>query len=205
MNKCVLCDKTIEDNFSSLFLEKNSFCYKCFAKFKRREEKFEIDGVKGIVLYWYDEFFKDVLYQYKGCYDYLLKDVFLGYLYEDIKRKYRKYVIVLAPSNENEEEKRGFNHLENIFLGVRLPIVKCFSKNKKWKQSSKKIEERKEVQNIIKIDKTLLNGVKKVLIVDDVMTSGSTIKAMIRQIPSNIDKKVLVLASNCRFLANDFN
>ena len=200
MNKCLVCYKTIEQTFNGLFKENCKLCYNCMNKFKIRNQKFKIEGVEGLVLYYYDDFFKDILYRYKGCGDYLLKDCFL---INDLKNKYRGYCVVLAPSNKDGEIKRGFNHLESIFLNFKMPIIKCFRKTKKWKQSSKKIEERKNIQNIIKLDKNGLIGVKKVLIVDDVMTSGSTIKTMIRQMPSNIHKKVLVLASNCRFLANE--
>lgn len=203
MSNCLVCDNVIEENFSSLFCDEVKVCYECFNKFKRRDSKFVIDGVEGIILYYYDEFFKDVLYRYKGCYDYMLKDVFLSYKLNSLKRKYRGYQIILAPSNKEIENKRGFNHLEEIFKCLKLPIIKCFKKIKKWKQSDKKLNERKQIQKVIKIDKSCLNNAKKMLIVDDVLTSGSTIKSLISQLPPCIDKKVLVLSSNCRISSNE--
>ena len=77
MSKCLVCDEIIEENFNSLFNKNYKICYKCFLKFKIRNTKFKIEGVEGLILYYYDEFFKDILYRYKGCYDYLLKDVFI--------------------------------------------------------------------------------------------------------------------------------
>ena len=203
MNKCIICDKTLEDTFHSLLGEVNKVCYSCFKSFKIRNECFYISGVKGYVLYYYDDFFKDLLYRYKGLKDYVLKDAFISYNVNKLKRKYKGYKIVLAPSSENSELERGFCHLEEIFKVMGLAIIKCFKKTKEWKQSDKNLIERRKIQNIIKIDKAQLNGVKKILIVDDVLTTGSTIKAMISQIPSNISIKVLVLSSNCRFLVNE--
>ena len=197
MSRCLVCGEVIEENFNSLFNKEYKLCYSCFEKFQVRNSKFKIDGADGLVLYYYNDFFKDLLYKYKGCYDYALKDIFITYNFKD---KYKGYSLVLAPSNE---KKRGFNHLEGIFSCFNKPIIKCFTKTKKWKQSDKKFEERKQIQNVIKIDKSCLKGVKKVLIVDDVLTSGSTIRALIKQMPSNIYKKVLVLSSNCRILANE--
>lgn len=202
--QCLICNKIIQDTFMSLLRKTNNICYECFNGFKRRNINLYINGVECFVLYYYDDFFKHLLYRYKGCYDFVLKDCFLIDNIKYLKRKYKGYSVVLAPSNKDSEEKRGFNHLEEIFKKLDLPIIKCFRKSKKWKQSDKKFNERKEIQKVIKIDKTLLKGIKKVLIVDDVLTSGSTIQTMIRQIPTNIDKKVLVLSSNCQFLANDF-
>ncbi len=204
MNRCLVCNEILQDNFNSIF-SSNRMCYNCFNKLKRRNKKFKIKGENGLVLYYYNDFFKDILFRYKGCYDYVLKDVFLEYNLEKLKRKYKGYTLVLAPSNKDSEEKRNFNHLENIFLSLNLPIIKCFKKTKKWKQSDHKYEERANIQNVIKIDKSMLNGVKRVLIVDDVLTSGSTIKTLISLLPTNIDKKVLVLSSNCRFLKNEFD
>ena len=203
MNRCLICNEVIEPNFNDLFCAEDKVCFKCVKGFEVRNSRFVIDGVKGIILFYYNDFFKELLYRYKGCYDYVLKDVFLSYKIRKFQKKYKGYTLVLAPSNKDEESRRGFNHLEQIFKGLNLPILKCFKKTKKWKQSDKNIEERKGIQNVIKIDKSCLKHVKKVLIVDDVLTSGSTIKTLISQLPSDVDKKVLVLSSNCRISSNE--
>ena len=203
MHRCIICNKTIEDTFNSLFNEVYKICYTCFQSFKMRNERFIIKGVEGFVLYYYDDFFRNLLYRYKGVGDYVLKDAFITYNLNQLKKKYKGYKIVLAPSNADVEKIRGFCHLEKIFESMGLEIIKCFRKVKTWKQSDKNLKEREKIQKVIKIDNWLLEGVKKVLLVDDVLTSGSTIKTMISQIPSNISKKVLVLSSNCQFLTNE--
>jgi len=203
MNKCLICNNVIEESFDSLFGNDYKICYECFNNFKIRNSKFKIEEVEGLILYYYDEFFKDLLYKYKGCYDYVLKDAFITYNISCLKKIYKGYVVVLAPSNKDDELKRGFNHLEEIFKCLKMPLIKCFVKDEKWKQSEKTLSERRNIQNVIKIDISCLKGIKKVLIVDDVLTSGSTIKALIKQIPTSIYKKVLVLSSNCRILANE--
>ena len=201
--QCLICNKVIEQTFSNLVNRESFVCYKCENQFKTRGNIFFIEGVEVMVLYYYDSFLKDLLYKYKGCYDYVLKDCFLLYNKSYIKKKYKGHSIVLAPSSNKSEKERGFNHLEEIFKSLKMPIIKCFQKCCEWKQSDKKLSERANIQKVIKIDKSLLKGVKRVLIVDDVLTSGSTIRTMIKQIPSNIDKKVLVLSSNCRVLTNE--
>lgn len=203
MNRCLICNEVIESTFNNITGNEVKVCYKCLESFKIRKSKFNIDGVKGEVLYYYNDFFKDILFRYKGCGDYVLKNAFLGCYKDYLKRKFKKYSIVLAPSNKENEEKRGFCHLEEIFKSLDLQIVKCFEKNAFWKQSDKNFKERNDIQNVIKIDKSQLKEIKRVLIIDDVLTSGSTIRAMIKQMPSNIVKKVFVLSSNCRISANE--
>ena len=133
MSNCLICDEIIEENFISLITSSKQVCYKCYNSFKKRDEEFNINGLKGCVLYYYDEFFKNLLYRYKACGDYTLKDAFLLHRIKDIKRKYKGYSMVLAPSNKENEQKRGFNHLEAIFECLNMPIIKCFKKTKKWK------------------------------------------------------------------------
>ena len=203
MNKCLVCDSNIQHTFYNIFCNQNALCYKCYQKFEQRNETFNIKKFKGKILYYYNDFFRDLLFKYKGMGDYVLKDIFLFGKSEWIKNKYKGYSIVLAPSNEDIEKKRGFCHLEGIFCNLNMKIIKCFKKKEKWKQSDKNLEERRKIQNVIKIDKSMLKGVKKVLIVDDVLTSGSTIRVMVSQMPTDIDIKMLILASNCKILANE--
>lgn len=201
--QCLICNKVIEETFFNLLSKNKCLCFECENQFKIRNERFFIEGIECFILYYYDSFFRELLYKYKGCYDYVLKDCFLLYNASYIKKKYKGYSILLAPSSAISEKERGFNHLEEIFKSLEMPIIKCFKKSCEWKQSEKKLLQRANIQKVIKIDKSMLKGVKKVLIVDDVLTSGSTIRTMIKQIPTNIDKKALVLSSNCRVLANE--
>ena len=101
-----------------------------------------------------------------------------------------------------DDKKRGFNHVKEISKLLNLEVIDCLEKVKNYKQSDQKMNERYHIQNVIRIDKTKLKGVKRVLIVDDVTTSLSTLKTIIRLLPTNIDIKILVLASNCRFVEN---
>ena len=133
----------------------------------------------------------------------VLKDAFLtNYLFK-LKFKYRKRKIICAPSYFKENQKRGFNHVLEIAKLLDLEIIDCLRKTKNYKQSDQKMNERYQIQNVIKIDKIKLKGVKRVLLIDDVTTSLSTLKTIIRLLPTNIDVKVLVLASNCRFMKNE--
>ena len=98
-----------------------------------------------------------------------------------------------------------FLSVKEVAKLLNLEIVDCLSKSKKYKQSDQKYRDRSKIQEYIKIDKTKIKPTDKLLIVDDVTTSLSTIKAIIHLLPTNNDKKVLVLASNCRFMENELN
>ena len=200
MNRCLIC---LEKKEESLISKK--VCNKCLAKFKRIEKRIVVLGVETLILYEYDDFFKELLYRYKGCYDYLLKDAFINDYLHILKQKYKNRKVIVAPSYIQEDRKRGFNHVYEIAKCLKLEIVDCLFKSENYKQSSVDYNKRNQVQKIIKIDINKINSKDKILIIDDVTTSLSTLKSIIHLLPTNIDKKALILASNCRFMENEKN
>ena len=198
MNKCLICFNSVEETIVPL-----KVCKSCINQFEVMEKTILLDKVEVLILYKYNDFFKEILYRYKGCYDYLLKDAFLNNYIVRLKRKYKNYFIVCAPSYKGDDKKRGFNHITEIAKVLSLPIIDCLRKSKNYKQSDQKMKDRNAVKNIIKIDKSKLKNVKRVLILDDVTTSLSTLKTIIGLLPTNIAIKALVLASNCRFEGNE--
>lgn len=73
-----------------------------------------------------------------------------------------------------------------------MPMIKCIHKTEDIKQSDQTFEGRKDIKNYLKIDNVDLSK-KKILIVDDVFTTGSTVTAMIELIKSKNPKKIKVL------------
>ena len=49
---------------------------------------FKINNIEGLSLYIYDELTKELIYQFKGCYDYELGKVFLEQYIKYIRYKY---------------------------------------------------------------------------------------------------------------------
>ena len=100
--------------------------------------------------------------------------------------------MILAPSYEKSDEERGFNHVEEIFSILKLKMLKCIHKIKQVKQADLTTKEREQIGSVLKIDDISLKG-KKVLLVDDVYTTGSTIKAMIKLVREKGARNIKVL------------
>ena len=193
---CKVCFKDINYSGIQLFNKKICVCFNCFNELSPVFKHFKTDGVKGIFLYEYNEGMKTLIYNFKGCFDYELKDVFLSrYLYE-LKIRYKGYILVPLPSTKKDDEERGFNHVVEMFSCLNLPIIQCLYKKVDYKQSELNREQRLEVFKKIGINNGEELKGKKVLIIDDIMTTGSSVKAAINLIKSYKPKilKVLVLS-----------
>jgi predicted amidophosphoribosyltransferase len=171
-------------------------CVTCLKEFAVVERSGIIFSYPIMIVYQYNAFFRKLLYQYKGLYDVALKDAFLDVFKEGFKKKYQEYLVVIAPSSENDTLVRGFN--------PNLEIVKTFSnsifsglyKQVEYKQTNQK--DRSRVKEVIAIQDGDSIRHQKILLFDDVITSGYTLHACIRILqqyqPKSIE--IVVLASN---------
>lgn len=202
---CKVCFKEIECNsYHSLLSNNNCLCHSCFQKLKAIDRKFVIEGIEGIVLYDYNEFLKEILYKLKGCGDIEIASVFLSHRLFPYKLFYLNYVIVPVPSNIEDDNIRGFNHVQEIFKFMRLPIITPIIKNTRFKQSDLKRKEREAICNKLSLTNSGLIHDKSILLVDDVYTTGSTLKACVNLLKSASPKriKILVVSHPC-FETND--
>ena len=88
---CLICFKNLNDDVSlfSLFSFNKILCDNCQKQFKKIDKIEPINDIETLFLYEYDEFMKTLIFQYKGCYDIALKDVFLFNHLNKLKRKYK--------------------------------------------------------------------------------------------------------------------
>ncbi|MFA5442358.1 MAG: phosphoribosyltransferase family protein [Bacilli bacterium] len=191
---CRLCFETIKDiNLHQIFHQDICICQKCQEQFSSVFEKVKICGVNGWAIYDYNDFFQSVLYKLKGCGDIEIAPCFLDYHLPWIRSNFRGYSIIAAPSHYSRDEERGFNQVEEIFKRTGLKMLKALIKTENRKQSDLAQAERAKISDIIAWNGDAKITGKKVLLVDDVMTTGSTIKACINIIKAHSPKSLSVL------------
>lgn len=184
-----MCFEKIRENSLHFLAYETHICNKCFNKFKPVLQIFSVQNVNIFYLYNYDEIIKENLYKLKGCFDIELAPIFLDYYRYYFRLIFAGYTIVPAPSSKEADEERGFNHVVEIFKTIGLPILSCIHKTKNMKQSDLSSEDRTKIKDILVIDNIDLSK-KKILIVDDVYTTGSTFSAMIDLIKSKSPRKI---------------
>ena len=193
-NYCKICFKKIEDISLYNFINKrNLLCENCFNKLRAKFIKFKINNINGLAIYEYDENIKELIYKFKGCYDYELKDVFLFRYLNYFKIKYKGWHIVFIPSYYLDDEKRGFNHVKAIFECLKLNELPILKKKISHKQSSQSSKDRRKISDVLEIDEKYNLKDKKILVVDDIITTGSTLFTAIELIKKYSPKKIEVL------------
>ena len=191
---CKLCFENIrDDNLAHLFSPNLLLCQKCYQRLIPKLINFDVDNYKALSLYQYDEDIRALLYQLKGCFDYELAGVFLDRYTNYYRLIYSGYIIVPIPSYAKDDEVREFNHVVEIFKLLNLQMLFLLKKTARVKQANSTSIQRKDIHKYLQlVDRPDLSN-KKILIVDDVYTTGSTMKAAIALIRQLNPKKIRVL------------
>ena len=195
---CKVCHKAIRfDSIHALISPSPEICPACYRDFSPRFQRWVWAGVHCLALYPYGQTFQSTLYLYKGCGDIELAPAFLAVVKPLLRLRYFDYVLVAAPSHAEKIAARGFDHIPLVFQDIGRGFCPAIIKTKNVKQSDRSKKERAKISDALAPTKEAksLKG-KKVLLVDDVFTTGSTIRACVgilrRFCPKCI--KVLVLA-----------
>lgn len=147
---------------------------------------------KHLAIYHYEENMKDYFSRYKFMGDYCLRKIFQKDIKNNLKPFFKKgYTIVPVPLSEKRLVERGFNQVEGLIEGI--PYQDIFEKRDIEKQSSKTREERLSQDNAFCLKKGI-DVPDKIIIVDDIYTTGSTLYQMVQLLEAIGIKEVLTFS-----------
>ncbi|WP_416729636.1 ComF family protein [Fictibacillus sp. JL2B1089] len=151
-------------------------CFDCI----RWEENENWTGVlqQNRSLYVYNDFMKEIIAKLKYRGDAEVVKAFYPVLSSEFKKIYRNALLVPVPLSEERHYERGFNQAELFARGMKKPVEHLLKRKTHEEKQSKKTREERLIQkkNPFEVVDPFKVKDQKVILVDDVYTTGSTLR-----------------------------
>lgn len=200
---CLICFQDVETNLSlDQWLRQDALiCGDCQRKFEYINLHTHLEGMPLHILYNYNDFLENLLYQFKENRDIALHDVFFHAHIKEINDKYRHSQVIIMPSAYEKIRERGFHHMQEMLKECHLPIKDVMEKTQNHKQSLQSFEERQNIASYIRLKRNYQLSKQPILLIDDVITTSATLKHAYHLLHSHTSKiEALVLCANPRFV-----
>jgi competence protein ComFC len=147
---------------------------------------------KNIALYTYTNFTKELIARFKFRGDYVLAEVFAADFRKALQVFQYDYIVPI-PLSEDRLYERGFNQAEAVIRAAGLVPSHVLTRVHTEKQSKKSRHERIHLEQVFNVKSDLDLRGKTIMIVDDIYTTGSTLRHAAKLLKENGAVKVYSL------------
>lgn len=140
-------------------------------------------------LYRYTDFAKDIMAKFKFRGDYVLAEIFAEDLCQALQAYQYDYIVPI-PLSEERLYERGFNQAEALISTAGFKPTHLLSRVHTEKQSKKSRSERIHIEQVFKLETELNLNSKTILLIDDIYTTGSTLRHAAKLLKENGAAKV---------------
>lgn len=186
-NKCLVCGYENTENL----------CYKCLKSITFCDED-------ELCVGYYKGALKELILSLKYKKDFQAGEILVSFLEEKIKKYKEEYYLTYIPIDKKRLKERGFNQCEYIANELSINTgIKTINTLKKIKETKvqKTLKREERIENLKDafeiIDEKKVKG-KKFILLDDVITTGATLKEGVKVLKKYgaIEIKILTLAKS---------
>ncbi|MBE6350226.1 MAG: ComF family protein [Spirochaetaceae bacterium] len=164
-NRCSLCGR--------ILLSEKGICMYCRRKTNQR--------ISVCALFPYALWMKDLVFQWKEANLRKFSYSIAHFYYETIKEKYSDYVIVPIPPRPKKIFALGWDQMNDIANYLKYyfhcDVQKLLKRTENFQQKKLSKEERLYSKNKYVVKNENMTLPKKILLIDDIMTTGATIES----------------------------
>ncbi len=168
----------------------------------RLENLKKLRKLNNIYYIWdYNEEFKKLIFSYKYNRKKSLAKLIAKLIEEEFKfiiQKEKIDFIVSVPINKKRKNERGYNQVDEILKQLNVNYVEI-KRIKNTEKMHKLLNEKLREENIrgsFRIESDFDFKNKKILLVDDIITTGATLKEIKNSILNDIDRKLFINSKN---------
>ncbi|MBH0156837.1 ComF family protein [Fictibacillus sp. 5RED26] len=151
-------------------------CFDCI----RWEESEEWTSVlqQNRSLYVYNDYMKEMIAKLKYRGDAEIVKAFYPMLSSEFKKICRDAILIPIPLSEERHYERGFNQAELLAGGLKKPVQHLLKRRTHEEKQSKKTREKRlsQKENPFEVVDSVKVRDQKVILVDDIYTTGSTLR-----------------------------
>ena len=169
---CQICGRSFENG--KYRFKQGELCFDCICWEEDQEWKGILD--QNFSLFSYNDFLKETIAAFKFRGDYIIAKAFAGLVKQKLQEIKADYVVPI-PLSEERLFERGFNQSEALILEAGFRSTRLLTRLHTEKQSKRSRSERIHLRQVFQMaqDGEEISG-KNILIMDDIYTTGSTIR-----------------------------
>jgi competence protein ComFC len=131
--------------------------------------------IENTSLFLYNEYLKEIIAKYKYRGDYAIAEAFAPFIKEKLK-KLEFDIVTAIPLSEERLTERGFNQAEALTQTAGQHCENLLTRIHTEKQSKKSRQERISLPQVFQITNIESIEGKTILLIDDIYTTGSTLR-----------------------------